>query len=373
MCEVGIDFDYNRAMKTLSHPAFEPDSPYRRLALCLDALPNRFPPAGDESDLALLAAIFSPEEADLAANLLPEAETPGEIAERLSREPRETAVLLKEMAKKGLIAFGKTAQGRPGFRLMPFVVGIYEAQIDRIDAEMAQRFEAYYQKAFGKALRLKPEFHRVVPVRESVRNNLEVRPYDSVTALIDRAQAWGVSDCICRKQKALIGEPCEHPRDMCLVLSDRIDAFAGSPTYRALTREEALQTLRQAADAGLVHCVSNNQRDVWYICNCCTCSCGILRGMAEMGIAGVVAHSGFTNRVDELLCSGCGLCVEACPFGALSLDGMARVMEIRCAGCGVCVPVCPQGALGLMSRPGIEAPPDNEDAWRIARSREKRG
>lgn len=121
-------------------PTFEPDSPYRRLARSLDALPNRFPPADDESDLRLLAKLFTPEEADLAANLQPRPETPAQIAARLGRDARELMPMLKEMSKKGLIAFGKTDEGRPGFGLMPFVVGIYEAQGERIDAEMARLF-----------------------------------------------------------------------------------------------------------------------------------------------------------------------------------------------------------------------------------------
>ena len=139
---------------------FEPNSPYRRLARSLDALPNRYPPADDESDLRLLAKIFLPEEAALAADLLPELEPPAQIAARLGRDMREVSSLLKEMSKKGQIAFGKTSQGRLGFGLMPFVVGIYEAQAGRIDAEMAGLFEEYYQKAFRNALKIQPQVHR---------------------------------------------------------------------------------------------------------------------------------------------------------------------------------------------------------------------
>lgn len=346
-------------------------SPYRRLARVLDSLPNRFPPAEDESDLRLLAKLFTPDEADLAANLLPDPESPAEIAVRLGRDARELTMQLKEMVKKGLITFGKTPQGRPGFGLLPFVVGIYEAQVGRIDAEMALLFEVYYRQAFGSALKVQPQVHRVIPVGESIRNNMEVHPYESVSVLVDQMQSWGVVDCICRTQKALIGEPCSHPLDVCMVLSEKPNAFSGESPVRALGREEALQTLQRAAQAGLVHCVSNNQRELWYICNCCTCSCGVLRGMAEMGIANVVARSAFVNRVDEALCAGCEECLSACSFSALEMDdvsGTARVLEMRCVGCGVCVPVCSQGALGLERRPGEALPPVTEAEWRVARS-----
>jgi len=155
-----------------------------------------------------------------------------------------------------------------------------------------------------------------------------------------------------------------------MALSQTPDFFASIPAIRALTREEAMATLRRAAEAGLVHSVSNNQRGLWYICNCCTCSCGILRGMADLGIANVVARSAFVNQVDEGLCIGCELCVERCQFNALSVDEIARVNETRCVGCGVCALACTEGALRLVRRPADQVlpPPLTEADWRAERA-----
>jgi len=340
---------------------------FSRLARSLDALPNRFPTAEDGSDLRLLRKLFSAEEADLAADLLPGFETPAEIAARLGRDTRETTDRLREMARKGLIEMGKTLQGRLGFRLMPFVVGIYEEQVGRIDAELAELFEAYFHNAFRQVLEIQPALHRVIPVGESIPNSMEVLPFESVTGLVDRMQAWGVLDCICRKQKALIGEACDHPVDVCMAFSTTPGAFDGGSLVRALDREGALRTLRRAADAGLVHTVSNNQTDVWYICSCCTCSCGILRGMADLGLANVVARSAFINQVDQARCLGCGDCLEACMFEALEVDECARVSVTRCVGCGVCVNACQEGALGLARREDAVLPPLDTAAWGSAR------
>lgn len=348
---------------------FESSSPYRRLARSLDALPNGFPPSADEADLRLLAKLFTPEEADLAADLLPDYETFQQIGQRLGRDPRAAAGLLKEMAAKRVIGIGKTEQGRLGFKLMPFVVGFYEAQNGIMDAEFAQLFEDYFRAGFGESLRVDPQVHRVVPVGVSVSNTMEVRPFESVSALVDQALSVGVIDCICRTQKALIGESCGHPVDVCMVLSDQQDAFKEEGSFvRPLTHAEAEQTLRRAAQAGLVHCVSNNQRDLWYICNCCTCSCGVLRGMADLGIANVVARSAFVNRVDAQRCEGCGACLDACAFGAITIDYTAQINETRCVGCGVCVGACPAYALSLERRPGVEDPPLDERAWGLARA-----
>jgi ferredoxin len=344
-------------------------NPYQQLALRLDALPNGFPPAPDGSELELLQRLFTPEQAALAARLRLTLETPDQLAARLGGDAALLRKQLKEMARRGLINAGPV-EGGVGFGLMPFVVGIYEMQVGRLDAETAQIFERYYRQVFGRMIALQPSVHRVIPVQESVKRDLEVRPYESAAAIIAGCQAWGVVDCICRKQKALIGQPCEHPLDVCMVLSTAPGAFDHSSTIRPLTQEEAKATLRRAAEAGLVHSVSNNQKDLWYICNCCTCSCGILRGMADLGIANVIARSAYVNTVDADLCILCGSCVEACPFDALALDTALMVSVQRCNGCGVCTIACTEGALTLVLRPEVEQPmvPATAQDWLIERA-----
>ena len=51
--------------------------------------------------------------------------------------------------------------------------------------------------------------------------------------------------------------------------------------------------------------------------------------------------------VNERLCSGCGLCVEACSYGARAVDVDTHVAQVNaalCQGCGACVVACPNGA-----------------------------
>jgi electron transport complex protein RnfB len=346
------------------------DDPYRHLAQRLNELPNGFPPTEDGIELRLLAKLFAPQEAALTAQLRLTLETPAEIAARVGGDPKVTGKQLKHMARRGLIEVGRTERGL-GYGLMPFVVGIYEMQVARLDAELARLFEDYYQQAFGEALGTSPTFHRVIPVGESVRADVEIWPFESVAEIVGRAQSWGVLDCICRKQQALLGTPCEHPiENTCMTLSQIPGAFDQSDTVRALTREEAFATLRRVAEAGLVHSVTNNQRGTWYICNCCTCSCAVLRAIAKVGIANAIARSAFVNRVDESACIACGACVERCPFEALSVQDVATVDGVRCLGCGVCSLACPQGALSLVRRPENEVLPTpvTEADWRSERA-----
>ncbi len=56
-----------------------------------------------------------------------------------------------------------------------------------------------------------------------------------------------------------------------------------------------------------------------------------------------------TTRVDvnKRLCSFCGLCVSACPYGARVMDydeRVARVLTDLCQGCGICAVTCPNKA-----------------------------
>ncbi|MBC7222852.1 MAG: 4Fe-4S binding protein [Anaerolineae bacterium] len=51
--------------------------------------------------------------------------------------------------------------------------------------------------------------------------------------------------------------------------------------------------------------------------------------------------------VNEKLCSGCELCVQACPYDARRVDLETRrayVVQSLCQGCGVCAAVCPNKA-----------------------------
>jgi hypothetical protein len=141
-------------------------------------------------------------------------------------------------------------------------------------------------------LRDGPPLHRVIPVDTAIPFEVEIFPYERASALLGAASSWGVRDCICRVQKGLIGESCGRPVEACLVFAPVENAFANSPDIRSLSRDEALDVLREAGEAGLIHSSGNYRRGIHYICNCCTCCCGVMRGMSEFGIHDAVARSG---------------------------------------------------------------------------------
>ena len=67
--------------------------------------------------------------------------------------------------------------------------------------------------------------------------------------------------------------------------------------------------------------------------------------------AGQVTSQAPVAVVDEKLCSGCGNCVETCPFGAISMHKREGVLDLSqidpllCTGCGNCVVACPVKAI----------------------------
>ncbi len=349
------------------------DPLYRQLAQHLDAIPNGYPATQSGIELRMLERLFTPDEARLACVMRLESEPPAVIAARLGLDPAETRKALKAMAMKGLVGFERK-DGQLAFALMPFIVGFYEAQLPRMDAELAAMFEQYYQESHGAMMRAQPSVHRVIPVGEAVPVEIEVFPYERASELINGARAWGVRNCICRVQQHLIGKGCDRPLETCLVFAPIEGAFNGSPMDRAITREEALQILRQTEDAGLVHSTGNYRDGIEYICNCCTCCCGIMRGIAEFGIPTAIARSDFLTAVDDGRCTGCGECIERCPFHALAvLELLVEVDAARCMGCGLCAAACTTEALHLERRAIGErvSPPADLNAWRALRDAQR--
>jgi len=334
---------------------------YDKLAKALDKLPNGFPRTPSKVEIALLKKIFSPEEALLAAQLRGSTEPVAEIAKRVGLSAEEAKTRLTKMAKRGLVWYSHSG-GEFSFRLAPFVVGIYESQMETMDHELAHLVENYLADG-GAAGIMKPQpaLHRVVPAQKAVK--LEwILPYDDVKAILLKAKTFRLRDCICRKQQNLVGHECTFPLRTCLGFS----SVEGSPGPNDVSKEEALAFLDKAEEIGLVHTVSNVMKDVGYVCNCCGCCCGILRGINDWGIERSVAYANYFAEIDADECVGCGTCRNRCQVHAISeKDGVSVVNRKKCIGCGLCSTGCPNGAAKLQRKPESEIvnPPADFAAW----------
>jgi ferredoxin len=344
---------------------------YEKLARELDRIPNGFPRTRSGVELKLLAKLFTPEDAALAGTLRLEPQSLEEIAVANSLDEPEAKSKLISMVKRGLIDL-KREEGRGFvFHLIPFVVGFYERQNAKIDKEFAELFEQYYHEAFHETMLTEPSVHRIIPLEKAIPVDIDVMPYEKASTYLDQAQSWGVLDCICRVQKNLIGQGCNHKVKNCLVFSPKAGAFQKSEEIESLSRQEAMEILAEADREGLVHSINNAQTEVYYVCNCCTCSCGVLRGMVEYGSTNSIARSDFYAVVDVELCTACECCLDRCAFHAMAMvDGICEVDRKACYGCGLCIHSCDADALSLVQKSNGELvpPPEDDDSWRLLRA-----
>lgn len=59
-------------------------------------------------------------------------------------------------------------------------------------------------------------------------------------------------------------------------------------------------------------------------------------------------HAPTIASVNLALCTGCGMCVDVCPYDALMLEEeKAKVQEVLCEGCGTCSATCLRGAINV--------------------------
>ena len=346
------------------------DEGYERLADQLNALPNGFPRTESGVEIRLLKKIAAPDEAWLAGQLGRKMETAGEIAARAGLSEPEVTERLRELLRKGLLR----TQSRDGirrYRLAPFLIGIYEAQLGTLDHELAHLMEQYMMLQGAKGiLGPYPALHRVVPAQQAVKTEW-ILPYDDVRALFMQANSFIARDCICRKEQDILGDrKCDFPRENCLAFSTVEGAFG----EHGISREEALAILDETEETGLVHTVSNSIGAVNYVCNCCGCCCAILRGITDWGVENSVARANYYSETEADICDGCGVCEDRCHLGAVSVvDGVAVVDRSRCIGCGLCATGCPIEAIHLHRLPDAEMvrPPASFSAWEEERLRSR--
>lgn len=195
----------------------------------------------------------------------------------------------------------------------------------------------------------------LVSVNENIRvPDLErVIPYKLARSFIlDQPDHIAALDCPCRVARE---NPC-LPLDVCLIVGE---PFVGMvlkhhpQRARAITSAEAVEILEAEEARGHVHHAFFKEAVLerfYAICNCCSCCCGAMR--AHQHGTPMLASSGYTARVDESLCAGCGECEDHCQFAAITVtDGVSTVNFSQCMGCGICVSHCPQGALELVLTP----------------------
>jgi Pyruvate/2-oxoacid:ferredoxin oxidoreductase delta subunit len=334
------------------------DATYHALRDFLDRYPLGFPETESGVEIEILKRLFTEEEAGLAVQLSPFLEEIDQIAERLGVEVERLTEALEEMVRKGLV-FRVRRRGVASYRAAPFMIGLYEYSIKRIDEELAALFAEYYESAYLDELGASgvPGF-KVIPVEEHVEADDALLPYHKLEESVRAARSIAVTDCVCRKEASLLGEGCEHPMETCLSFGAAADYYVESGLGRKITADEAIAILERADESGLVHAGANSKH-LSNICNCCPCCCASMKGITKRGHdKHKYMNALFEASVDEAECSACYLCVDRCPVGAIAVEDSASIDRSKCLGCGLCASECPTDAISLVLRPDREEPFD---------------
>jgi len=142
---------------------------YTRLARKLNRLPHGFPATESGVELKILRKIFSPEDAAFAVKLRSWPQSAETIARRHRLPLEQTRQTLDEMVTKGQI-LGARVKGERKYAVVPFVVGIYEFQLNRMDKELTDLVEEYLPTLIKTVGGHKPAVARVIPVTKDTKD-----------------------------------------------------------------------------------------------------------------------------------------------------------------------------------------------------------
>lgn len=217
-----------------------------------------------------------------------------------------------------------------------------------IDHEPDTDVTCYYMdiRAFGKGFE---EFYKTSQEKYGIEflrgRPAEIIENDDLTLTI-------------RAEDTLLGKVTEYTYDL-VVLSVGLEAPHGANELRQtlgisksvdgfyMEAHPKLRPVDTLTDGVYIAGVAQGPKDI---------PDSVAQGSAAAGRAaipmaqGKVAIEPITATSDESICGACEVCVELCPFSAISIVGdeghkHAEINVALCKGCGTCVGACPSGAM----------------------------
>lgn len=341
---------------------------YRELQKHLDKMPVGYPATESGVEIRILKHLFSTEQAELALYLkyqpLP--------LEKIYRKAKKLGINIEELEKKlddmydkGLINYGKS-DGEKFYANAPLAIGMYEYQLNSLTKDFVKDIYQYFEEAFIAEYNRSgiPQL-RTIPIEQSLTPEQTVSTYDGLRTIIENiGEPIAVAECICRKAKDLISDPCKKTnlREICFTFRRAAESYIEQGFAKKISKEEALILLEKAEEDGLVLQPGNSMRPMC-LCCCCDCCCELLVSQNRLSEPAQFFATNYVAEVDEELCIGCGTCEERCNMDAVHVeDAIAHVDKKRCIGCGACVPTCTSEAIKLYKKEDGIIPPKNTAA-----------
>lgn len=301
----------------------------------------------------ILQMIAEPREAELLVAL---PGTPKQISEKLGIPTPKAEAQCHRLYEKGL-ALKTFKGGALGYRFHRDITMFRDAtshwpQAPKGYHDLWKRFmeEEWPDYARIEDKRKRRAGGRIIPIERSIAfGKQQILDSESVITIIQNAERLTMTNCICR----VIQRNCDMPLETCLQVDNSARYMLDRGIGRAVSKEEAMGTLKECEDAGLVHMTLNKSSVDHFICNCCECCCFALPLVIKEGL-NLCAPSRYQAEIDSALCSSCGTCLDRCHFGAIEEPGTdvdetgMEVNQDKCMGCGLCYSTCPEQAIRLL-------------------------
>ncbi|MHA1297921.1 MAG: ATP-binding protein [Candidatus Helarchaeota archaeon] len=289
----------------------------------------------------------------------------------------------ERLARRGVLFYYVSKRdGKKKFMIPPLFPGLIEYFIINKNLSIDERrnfvkkFHSNKQDALGLLGGISDfSVFRIVPGTKpepksrviEINGNLEpdksqILAYQDVEEIIKQAgkeeKNIAVVPCTCRTMSMMLktAPECERTVENCLVFGVPTRYVVDEGIGRYISAEEALDILKQAEKEGLVHLTQNTIDKQGFICNCCTCCCGILSMAVKYNYWDIFQKTDYVPVIDEDKCIKCKKCINICPFYALTYqtgekedksEDKILVREEVCIGCGVCASNCSKDAITL--------------------------